>query len=160
MDQPLGLLVAFLALAAVLFGLFSSVAALFPRNVWLAQRAAEESPGRSLLLGAVNTAFVLAVSLPALASQVPVLTVLGVIVLAAGASGLAIGLSGVATMVGRRLSPRASGLAGILTGTVVLALASATPFLGWFVFLPAIICLGMGAFVLGWFRRRVWSEQL
>jgi hypothetical protein len=48
----------------------------------------------------------------------------------------------------------------MLTGTVVLTLASATPFLGWFVFLPAIISLGLGAFVLGWFRRRLWSEQL
>ncbi len=160
MEQPLGLLVAFVALGAVLFGLFASVAALFPRYVWLAQRAAEESPGRSFLLGAVNTAFVLVVSLPALASQRPVFTFLGAVFLAAGASGLAIGLSGVATMVGKRLSPRASGFSGILTGTVVVTLASATPFLGWFVFLPAIICLGLGAFVLGWFRRRVWSEQL
>jgi len=39
-------------------------------------------------------------------------------------------------------------------------LASATPFLGWFVFLPAIVFLGLGAFVLGWFRRKAWSAQL
>ncbi len=160
MEQPVGLLIAFLALGAALFGLFASVAALFPRYVWLAQRAAEESPGRSFLLGAVNTAFVLAVSLPAFASQRPVLTLLGAILLAAGASGLAVGLSGVATMVGNRLSPRVSGFSGILTGTTVLTLASVTPFLGWFVFLPATICFGLGAFVLGWFRRRLWSEQL
>jgi hypothetical protein len=160
MEQPLGLLVAFLALGAVLFGLLASLAALFPRYAWLAQRAAEESPGRSFLLGAINTVFVLAVSLPALASEGPILTLVGVLVLAAGAVALALGLSGVATMVGRRLSPRTSGLSAILTGTVVLTLASATPFLGWFVFLPAIVCLGVGGFVLGWFRRKLWSEQL
>ena len=160
MEQPVGLFFVFVALAAVLFGLFASVAALFPRYVWLAQRAAEESPGRSFLLGAVNTAFVLALSLAALGSQGPILTLLGGIVMAAGASGLAIGLSGVTTMVGKRLSPRASGSSGILTGTIVLALASAAPFLGWFVFLPAIIFLGLGAFVLGWYRRRVWSDQV
>ena len=160
MDQPLGLLVAFIALGAVVFGLFASVAALFPRYAWLAQRAAEESPGRSFLLGAVNTVFVLAVSLTALGSRGPVLTILGGIVLAAGASGSAIGLSGVAAMVGKRLSPRASGFSGILAGTVVLTLASATPFLGWFVFLPAIVFLGLGAFVLGWFRRKAWSDQI
>ena len=160
MEQPLGLLVALLALGAVLCGLLASLAALFPRYSWLAQRAAEESPGRSLLLGAINTAFFLAVSLPALASEVPVLTLVGAVVLAGGASALAIGLSGVAMMVGRRLSPRASGLSAILIGTVVLVLASATPFLGWFVFLPGIVFLGLGAFVLGWFRRKAWSEQL
>src|SRR3989304_1328712 len=58
---PAALLIAFTALIAVLFGLFASAAALFPRGVWLAQRAAEESPGRSLPIGAVNPAFFLAI---------------------------------------------------------------------------------------------------
>ena len=84
MDQPVALLIAFIALVAVLFGLFASAAALFPRGVWLAQRAAEESPGRSLLIGAVNTGFVLAIALTLLASRGPILTFLGGTVAAAG----------------------------------------------------------------------------
>lgn len=160
MDQPVSLLIAFIALVAVLFGLFASAAALFPRPVWLSQRAAEESPGRSLLIGAVNTGFLLAIALTLLASRGPILTFLGGTVAAAGLAGLAVGLAGVVTMVGQRLTRQASGLSEILAGTAVLSLASATPFFGWFVVLPGLVFLGLGGFILGWFRRRVWSAQL
>lgn len=160
MDQPLGLLIAFVSLVAVLFGLFASAAALFPRWVWLSQRAAEESPGRSLAIGAVNTVFLTALAVTLLATERPVLAFLGGIVAAAGLASLAIGLAGVVTMVGTRLARQAGGLRGILAGTVVLSLASATPFLGWFVILPGLIFLGLGGFILGWYRRRSWSAQV
>jgi hypothetical protein len=160
MEQPVALLVAFIALVAILFGLFACASALFPRAVWLAQRAAEESPGRSLLIGAVNTAFVLAIALTLLASRGPILTFLGGTVAAAGVAGLSVGLAGVATMVGKRLTRQASGLSEILAGTAVLSLASATPFFGWIVVLPALVFLGLGGFILGWFRRRAWSAQV
>jgi hypothetical protein len=160
MEQPVVLLIAFIALIAVLFGLFASAAALFPRAVWLAQRAAEESPGRSLLIGAVNTVFVLAIALTLLGSGGPILSFLGGTVAAAGLAGLAIGLAGVATMVGKRLTRQASGLSEILAGTAVLSLASATPIFGWFVVLPGFVFLGLGGFILGWFRRRAWSAQV
>ncbi|HSR47246.1 MAG TPA: hypothetical protein VLL77_04595 [Anaerolineales bacterium] len=160
MDQPLGLLLAFVALVAVLFGLFASLGAFFPRWVWLSQRAAEQSPGRSLLIGSVNAAFVLAISLPLLSLEGPLATLLGALVLALGTGALAIGLAAVASLVGRRLRRSESELSSILTGTVVLSLGSAVPFLGWFVFLPGVIFLGLGACILGWFRRRAWSGQL
>ncbi|HMK08737.1 MAG TPA: hypothetical protein VK449_06855 [Anaerolineales bacterium] len=160
MDQSVGLIVALLGLLAVLFGLFASAAALFPRQVWLAQRAAEESPGRSLIIGAVNAIFVVAVALALFSSQLPLLTVLGGLVAAAGLAGLALGWAGVTTLVGGRLTRQRNPLSQILTGTVVLTLASAVPFLGWFVVLPGLIFLGLGGFVLGWFRRRVWSADL
>ena len=160
MEQPLGLLIAFLALVALLFGLFAAAAALFPRPVWLAQRAAEESPGRSLLIGAVNTAFLMAISLTLFASQGPILTFLGGVVAAAGLAGLAIGLAGVVTMVGQRMTRQASALREILAGTTVLTLASAVPFFGWFVVLPGLVFLALGGFILGWFRRRAWSAQV
>jgi hypothetical protein len=160
MDQPVGLLVAFLALVAVLFGLFAGASALVPRLVWLAQRAAEESPGRSLLIGVVNTVFVLAISMTFLANRGPILTFLGGLIAAAGMAALAIGLAGVVTMVGKRLTRQATGLGEIFAGTLVLTLASAAPFLGWFVVLPALVFLGLGGFILGWFRRRAWSAEV
>lgn len=160
MDQPLGLVIAFLAVVAVLFGLFASLAAFFPRMVWLSQRAVEQSPGRSILIGLVNTAFVLAVSLPLLSLQGPFPTGIGALVLAAGVAGLSIGLAAVTALVGRRLRRGASELSAILTGTTVLSLASAVPFFGWFVFLPAVFFLSLGAFILGWFRRKAWSDHL
>jgi hypothetical protein len=160
MDQPVGLVIAFVALAAVLFGLFAAASALFPRLAWLSQRAAEESPGRSLLIGAVNTVFLVAVSLTLFATSAPLLTFLGGVVAAIGLAALAIGLSGVVAMVGKRLTRQATALREILAGTTVLTLASATPFFGWFVVLPALVFLGLGGFILGWFRRKVWSAQV
>lgn len=160
MDQPLGLLLAFLALVAVLLGLFASLAAFFPRMVWLSQRAVEQSPGRSILIGLVNAAFVLAVSLPLLSLQGPLPTIVGAVVLAVGVGGLAIGLAAVTALVGRRLRRTESELSAIFTGTMVLSLASAVPFFGWFVFLPVILFLALGGFILGWFRRKSWSSQL
>jgi hypothetical protein len=158
-NQPLGLLIAFVALVAALFGLFASLGAFFPRWVWLSQRAVEQSPGRSLLIGFVNAAFVLAISLPLLSLESPLATFLGAIVLALGTGALAIGLSAVSSLVGRRLRRAESELSSILTGTVVLGLGSVVPFLGWFIFLPAVIFLALGACILGWFRRRTWSGQ-
>jgi hypothetical protein len=160
MEQPFGLLVAFVALTAVLFGLFACAAALFPRSVWLAQRAAEQSPGRSILIGVVNTVFLLAVSLTLFATNAPILTFLGGIVAAAGLALLALGLAGLVTMVGQRLTRQGSPFKQVLAGTVVLTLASATPFLGWFVVLPGLVFLALGGFVLGWFRRKAWSESM
>jgi hypothetical protein len=160
MDQPLGLLVAFVSLVAVLFGLFASGAALFPRWVWLSQRAVEESPGRSLAIGAVNTIFLTALAVTLFATELPLLAILGSVVALLGLAGLALGLSGVVTMVGTRLAKHAGGLKAILTGTAVLSLASATPFLGWFLVLPGVIFLGLGGFILGWVRRRAWSAEL
>jgi hypothetical protein len=159
-NQPLALLLAFLAMGIVLFGLFASLAAFFPRAVWLTQRGVEQSPGRSLLIGLVKTAFVLAVSLPLLALQHPLSSLVGGLVLAAGLAGLGVGLAALASLVGKRLRRGGSELADIFVGTSVLTLASATPFLGWFVFLPGVIFLGLGAFILGWFRRKTWSNQL
>lgn len=160
MNQPLGLLLGFVALVAALFGLFASLAAFFPRWVWLSQRAVEQSPGRSFLIGFVNAAFVLALSLPLLSLESPLTTFLGALVLALGTGALAIGLSAVGSLVGTRLRRADSELTSILTGTVVLSLGSAVPFLGWFLFLPAVIFLALGACILGWFRRRAWSGQL
>jgi hypothetical protein len=160
MEQPVGLLIAFIALVAVLCGLFATASALFPRLVWLSQRAAEESPGRSLLIGAVNTGFLLAIALTLFASQRPILTFLGGVVAAVGLAGLSIGLAGLVTMVGKRLARQGSSLSEILAGTAALSLASATPFFGWFVVLPGLVFLGLGGFILGWFRRRAWSAQV
>jgi hypothetical protein len=123
MEQPVGLLIAFIALVAVLCGLFATASALFPRLVWLSQRAAEESPGRSLLIGAVNTGFLLAIALTLFASQRPILTFLGGVVAAVGLAGLSIGLAGLVTMVGKRLARQGSSLSEILAGTAALSLA-------------------------------------
>ncbi len=163
MQQPFVVLAAIVSLGVVLAGLFASLAAFFPRWVRLARRASEESSGRSFLIGTINTAFVAAVSLALLAGgegRGPVLTVLGILILGAGITALALGLTGSVSLVGKRLQPRGSELGEILTGTASLTLASATPFLGWFVFLPGLVFLSLGSIILGWSRRRQWEDVL
>lgn len=163
MQQPFVILAGIVSLGVVLAGLFASLAAFFPRWVRLARRASEESPGRSLVIGGINAAFVAAVSLALLArgeGRGAFLTVLGILILGAGIAVLALGLTGSVSLVGKRLLRRGSELGEIVAGTACLTLASATPFLGWFVFLPGLIFLGLGSIILGWSRRRQWEDLL
>lgn len=158
MEQPLAILIAALALTACLAALFTAVAALFPVTVEISRRAVDDHPGRAIALGVVNLVFLGGVSMALVSlgdgSGVRLFSLLGLIVAAAGVVGLTLGLAAVSGLVGERLAPQRSGVGRIVLGTVVLTLGSATPFVGWFGLLPYALCLALGGFVLGFFRRR------
>jgi hypothetical protein len=67
--------------------------------------------------------------------------------------GILIGLAGLASLLGERMVPARSPWIQVATGGITATLACLTPIVGWFGFFPFLACAGLGAFVLGWFRR-------
>jgi sorbitol-specific phosphotransferase system component IIBC len=66
---------------------------------------------------------------------------------------LSFGLTAASSFIGERVLPDASSLKQNFWGTVVLCFACALPFVGWFLLLPYIGFVGIGAFILGIFQR-------
>lgn len=155
MNEGVGVVIVGLASAVTLVALFLAVAALFRDKTDRARRAADESPGRSFVIGAVNVLFLSALGFgfSALAEGVAqVLQLPAVLFLSLLAILIVFGLSAAAALIGERLFPAAGAYRRRLGGSVVLVLASLAPFVGWFGFFPYVVCLGSGGFILGLFR--------
>jgi hypothetical protein len=82
------------------------------------------------------------------------LRILGVptlLVVAAAALAICFGLGGVTQLVGERLLPERGPALRQAAGALAAGLACALPFVGWFVLLPYLLLLGLGAFILSFF---------
>jgi hypothetical protein len=162
MNQPLAAFLLITGSALCLVALFLVLETLFPRLVARTHDAAEAMPGRAFLLGLVNFLFLFALLavLSALGENLRIgaLQLLALLVLALLLILLTFGLAGVAQLLGARLAPERGPLARTLWGAAALTLACLTPFLGWFGLLPYTALLGLGAFILSWFRRDLSKE--
>jgi len=56
-------------------------------------------------------------------------------------------------LIGERILPDLPAWKQLPWGTVCLALACALPFVGWFLLLPYVGFIGIGAVILGFFQR-------
>ncbi len=166
MADGFGIVLLVLYSSITLVALLSGLGALFPRVVERTQASIDLLPGRSFIIGLVNLLFFGAIAsgfaalgngLGAGIFLLPALVILAGLVIALG-----IGLTGMAGMVGERIFPDNGRPGQIARGSIVLVLGSLTPFIGWFGFFPYISAVGLGGFILGWFRRRrpIHSEQL
>ena len=131
---------------------FVVLSALFPDRIARVQAAAAAMPGRAIVVGLVNWIFFAAVVLALLAltqwTHVQLLALPALVIAAIVALAAIFGLAGVVEMLGARLlvntpGPRRTGL-----GAMVLAWACALPYAGWFVLLPYVLALGLGAVIL------------
>ena len=156
MNEAVRLILVGLAAGVTLVALFLSVGVLFGRKVERARRAAEESPGRAFVVGAINILFLsalgfgfsaLADAVGAEVLQLPALLFFSLLIIL-----LAFGLTATSMLVGERLFPGAGLFRSRLGGAGLLTLASLAPFVGWFGFLPYVAFLGSGGFILGLFR--------
>ncbi len=149
------LIVALVLGSVSLVAFFLVVSALFPGRVVRTRASAESMAGRSLLIGVVNLVFFAAVGLAAFALNGRVgggvLVIPGLAVWALLASGVSFGLAGLVSLVGERLAPNQSAIGRTVCGTLALAWAAATPVVGWFLLLPYLCSLGLGAFVVSFF---------
>ena len=77
---------------------------------------------------------------------------LGLLVLIPPVIGIVFGLGGAVRVTSERLFPDAPGFRRITWGALTLTLACVLPFVGWFALLPFLCLLGLGAFILSFFR--------
>jgi hypothetical protein len=137
-------LVAYLTFMTVIFG----------RRVEQAQQIMVASPWRSFLAGVLNFLFFGAIALALNAVGGELTRLLAVIVMIVLVAVIGIGLAGLVNLTGQRLSPGAERVKMTAWGTVTLSLACGLPFLGWFVLLPAVLFVSLGAVILGFFQRK------
>jgi hypothetical protein len=136
------------------------VTALFPQRTGKTKSVIQSTAVRSLGIGLVNFLFfaVIPMALLSVAEnggplfQV-ILTIPAVFILSILGIILSMGLSAMATFVGERLFPDLAAWKQTLWGTVCLTLACAVPFVGWFLLLPYVGFVGIGAVILGFFQR-------
>jgi hypothetical protein len=157
------LLVLFAGVTAI--ALLAAIHLLFPRPVENARQQVDGPLARPFLLGLVNILFfvLVGVELFSLADwiRVQALGFLGAVLVAlalialAGLAVLALnGLSALASLAGLRIGKAGTPFLGDLRGGLLLVLACATPFAGWYFFTPVLVCLGVGASIMAFFQAR------
>jgi hypothetical protein len=155
--EYLGAIILIILSTITTIAFFLAVSVLFPNRVDLSQQAANEMPGRSFVLGLINTLFFAALifGLIALADgtgaqflYLPALLLLAIYII-----GLTFGLTALVQLVGGRLQPDASFPRQRILGALVLILGCWTPFIGWFGLFIYLSLFGFGGFVLSYFRQ-------
>ena len=147
-------------LTASLAGYFLVIGAFFPNRVTKARRVLNQMPGRSFGVGLVNFLFfgVIAIALFSVAENAGgivkgILTFPALIITGFLAFLLSLGLAGAVNEVGTRLFPDQSHWRQTAWGSAILTFACALPFVGWFLLLPYVALVGIGATILGFFQR-------
>jgi hypothetical protein len=155
------LLVIIILLLVGLSAYFLVLSALFAARLTQTRTVAQSMPGRSFGIGLVNFLFfaVIAIVLLSVAENVGpfikgVLSIPAIIILAFLAVVLSFGLAGMSNLIGERIFPDLPAWKQTLWGTVCLSLACALPFAGWFLLLPYVGFIGIGAVILGFFQRQ------
>ena len=160
MNDIFRLCIIILLLTISLSAYFLVTSALFPHRVDKTQRIFSQMTGRAFMLGLVNFLFfgVTALLLSSIAENtdglikailtIPALSIFGFL-----AALLSVGLTGVANLLGARLFPEHAAWKQTVWGSVVLTFACALPFVGWFLLLPALGFVGIGATILGFFQK-------
>lgn len=152
MNEALGLLLILPIGIALLTGFFATVGLIFPDQVSGTQQIIAASQGRAVLIGLVNLLFfgLLALTSFAIADQsaLPVLALPGLVIAALLLVGLCFGLTALVELAGERLAANAGALRQTLAGSTVISLGCAMPFVGWFLLLPYLIVLALGAQIM------------
>jgi hypothetical protein len=153
--QYLGALILLILTVFTLIAFFLVLTLFFPRRVRLSQLAAGNMPGRSFVLGLVNSLFISALIFGFLAlgegTGFQILFYPAFLLIIIYLIGLSCGLSGLVELTGARLLPEASENRQRILGAVVLILGSLTPFIGWFGLFIYLCLLGFGSFILSYF---------
>ncbi len=147
-------------LTITLAAYFLVIGVLFTSRVTKTQAIINQTSGRAFGLGLVNffffglIAFVM-LSLAANAGSFVkgVLTIPALLILAFLSILLSLGLTGMVNALGERLFPDITAWKRNIWSAVILCFACALPFVGWFLLLPYVGFVGIGASILGFFQR-------
>jgi sorbitol-specific phosphotransferase system component IIBC len=142
---------------------FLVIGTLFATRVEKTQRVIHQMPARAFGVGLVNFLFfgVIALVLVMLTNgenrvnnivrvillfpTIGVFAFLGIL--------LSFGLTGMAGVIGERIFASQNVIKQNILGVVILSIACALPFAGWFLMLPYVGLVGIGAVILGFFQR-------
>jgi hypothetical protein len=160
MEQLFRIVLIFILLALSLLGFFTVMNVLFTKRISRTQNILQQVPGRSFGIGFVNVLFFLPIALllfsvgDVTTGPLKAIITIPALFLLAVLLGLAsFGLLSIVNIVGERIMPDQTLLKQTFWGTLLLSLACALPFIGWFLLLPCILIIGVGAVILGFFQR-------
>jgi len=150
-------------LLTIVLGIILSLAAFFvvmqvffPERIEKTRRMLDTLPGRAFLVGLVNFVFFAAIAITFFAlgnwTGIGLFSLLGLITLVIPGIGMVFGLASAVLRVGASIAPQISGVRRTVLGALVLGLACGLPFVGWFGLLPYVSLLGLGAFIISFFR--------
>jgi hypothetical protein len=132
--------------------LFVGLNAFFYKFVHGIQDAVDANPGRSILIGLINTLFFLAIGYLLVAwaqsAGLALIGFFGALFWIALAMGLVFGLTGMVLSARARLTPGEETWRSIASAGAILILASLTPYIGWFLFFPYLLLRGLGGVVI------------
>lgn len=150
-----------LLLTISLSAYFLVIGALFPNRITKSQRVINQMPSRAFGVGFVNFLFfgVIALVLLTLTDgrvgeilriillipTIAIFLLLGIL--------FSFGLAGMANVIGERIFPDQTKLKQNILGVAILSIGCALPFAGWFLLLPFVGFVGIGAFILGLFQQ-------
>jgi hypothetical protein len=138
------------------------ISALFPNRLARTKSAASARQGRAFGLGLVNFAFFGAIALVLLTlldgNRLPdllrlVLFLPTAAVLALLGSLFIFGAAGMAQVIGERILVDQNAWRQGAFGAIILGIACALPFVGWFLLFPYIALVGIGATILGFIQK-------
>ncbi len=151
-----------LLLTITLASYFLVIYALFTERINKTQNVIHQTPGRSFGLGMVNALFFGAIGFFLLmlldGNRVPdILRVILVfptfIVWAFLFSLMSIGITSMIKNLSEKIFPDLNSWKQMLWGSAVLCFACALPFVGWFLLLPFVSFVGIGAAILGFVQK-------
>jgi len=150
--EILGILLLVPLSGITIIALFAALTLLFPAPIEKTRLTLENGLGRSFLLGLVNFIFFAALAgLFGWLAQPTGSLLSGVLMLLVGliVFGLAIfaifGLTAFANVLGERMGSGKTPFTSILRGGILLLLAGLAPYVGWFIFTPLVLLVGLGA---------------
>ena len=162
--QILGFVLLVLFGGITMIAMLIAIDLLLPLRVELNRKRLETGLGRSFLLGLINLIFWLVLGAIFLsvarhtrgwiASPLNVLGGLFLIVLLLLLVFSLPALAAVARHLGSRMGTAKSAFQTVLQGGILLVLSGMTPYIGWFIFTPVIVCTAVGATILSLFQHQ------
>ncbi len=160
MEPLLRILILFILVPLCLFGFFTVMNILFPQRLSKTRNILQSTLNRSFWIGLVNVLFLLPVSVVLLSlgnttsGLLSAMIMLPGLLLLGALLGLAsFGLTCIVNLVGEQSMPDQNLLKRTFWGTLLVSLAGALPFVGWFLLLPYVLIIGVGAVILGFFQK-------
>ena len=148
-----------LALGIVFPGLIFTWWLLFPDLTVRAEARLAQTPGRTFCFGLLLAFVIIVLVLILLNLPLPGANFFAVVIVLGTLAVAAVGMAGMTNRLAQRLRDKSnagiSPAGGFLRAIVVLELAAAFPFLGWFFFIPLCLIISFGAAGLA-----LWSRLL